>query len=284
MTMTQNKQAKQHPWWKWIFVALGLLIAIVGVPIGINECYKANTGYMTVWNGADVLNYYGTIISALIAATIAILTMVATILFTRKQIQHDTYLKNEKEKWTKIEAIFTSTIESINPLYPMTDVMDLGFSKAQKAMTIYQKYQISCHIAINQIKTAISSADYAKVVHLADTITQKFTIIDMVIDRTIKEYELLHKFSCRSTAQQVVDTEYKNQGTFSPDMISFYKDIIDSTNGLQLDYIKKNISKLNEEVVRIYNQEYLPLIQTRNTAFDAIFAEVDHNATKILYF
>lgn len=284
MTMTPNKQDKQSPWWKWIFIALGLLVVIVGVPIGINECYKANTGYITVWNGADVLSYYGTIISTIIAATIAILTMVATILFTRKQIQRDTYLKNEREKWMKIEGVFTAAIESMNPLYPMTEVIDLGFSKAQEAMTIYQKYQISCHISTNQIKAAINSADYAKVEPLADTITQKFAIINKVIAKAIKEYEVLHKFSCRATAQQVLDTECKNRGTFSPDMVSFYGDIIDSTNGLQLDSIKNKISKVNEEIIQIYNQEYLPLIQKRNIAFEAIYAEVDHNAEKILYF
>lgn len=66
--MTPNKQDKPSPWWKWIFIALGLLVVIVGVPIGINECYKANTGYMTVWDGADVLSYYGAIIASAGAA------------------------------------------------------------------------------------------------------------------------------------------------------------------------------------------------------------------------
>lgn len=73
--MTQNKQHKKHLWWKWIFVVLVLLIAIIGIPVGINECYKANTGYLTVWNGADVLAFYGTILGAVIGAAIAVLTI-----------------------------------------------------------------------------------------------------------------------------------------------------------------------------------------------------------------
>ena len=41
-------------------------ILVVGVPFIINECYKAETGYITKWNAADVLSYYGTIVAAII--------------------------------------------------------------------------------------------------------------------------------------------------------------------------------------------------------------------------
>lgn len=47
-------------WTKWILAAAIALVLIVGVPIIINECYKTNSGYMTMWDAADVLAYYGT--------------------------------------------------------------------------------------------------------------------------------------------------------------------------------------------------------------------------------
>ena len=36
------------------------LIAVVGVPFAINELYKLDKGYITVWTGPEFLAYYGT--------------------------------------------------------------------------------------------------------------------------------------------------------------------------------------------------------------------------------
>jgi len=41
-----------------IAVIFSLLILVVGVPLTINECYKAG-GYVTMWNAEDVLFYCG---------------------------------------------------------------------------------------------------------------------------------------------------------------------------------------------------------------------------------
>ena len=55
-------------WTKWILAAVIALLLIVGVPIIINECYKTNSGYMTIWGAADALAYYGAIIASIGAA------------------------------------------------------------------------------------------------------------------------------------------------------------------------------------------------------------------------
>lgn len=81
---------------KIIFGIIAAIFLIVGIPIIINECYKANCGYITVWDGADVLGYYG----AILGSIIAVATLAITIIFTKKQIQRDSFLKNENEKWT----------------------------------------------------------------------------------------------------------------------------------------------------------------------------------------
>ena len=56
-------------------VVLGAVFLVVGIPIIINECYKANCGYITVWDGSDVLGYYGTILGSVIAVISIIVTM-----------------------------------------------------------------------------------------------------------------------------------------------------------------------------------------------------------------
>ena len=93
-------------WTKWILIAVIALALIVGVPIIINECYKTNSGYMTIWGAADALAYYGTILGALVAVA----TVVVTILFTYKQIQRDyctirkrSYTRTIRRKWKRQE-------------------------------------------------------------------------------------------------------------------------------------------------------------------------------------
>lgn len=49
--------AMKKSWIKWVVLGLlAVIIFIVGVPIIINECYKANSGYITMWGVADVLS------------------------------------------------------------------------------------------------------------------------------------------------------------------------------------------------------------------------------------
>lgn len=43
---------------KVILSVIAAIFLLIGIPIIINECYKANCGYITVWDGADVLGYY----------------------------------------------------------------------------------------------------------------------------------------------------------------------------------------------------------------------------------
>lgn len=42
------------------------LLAVIGGPIIINECYKGDSGYITIWSAADTLSYYGTVLGALV--------------------------------------------------------------------------------------------------------------------------------------------------------------------------------------------------------------------------
>lgn len=75
---------------KWVIIGLvAVIIFVIGVPIIINECYKINSGYMTMWSAADVLSYYGTILGVLVAAA----TIAVTIRFTQKQIRRESVLK-----------------------------------------------------------------------------------------------------------------------------------------------------------------------------------------------
>lgn len=103
-------------------VVLGAVFLVVGIPIIINECYKANCGYITVWDGSDVLGYYGTILGSVIA----VISIIVTIAFTKKQIQRDSFLKNENEKWDRLREIFLQILNDINPMRVLKDVIRLS--------------------------------------------------------------------------------------------------------------------------------------------------------------
>lgn len=51
------------PWYKkwWIWT---ISICVAAFPIIINEAYKLNSGYCTLWNAADALSYYGSFLGA----------------------------------------------------------------------------------------------------------------------------------------------------------------------------------------------------------------------------
>ena len=60
--------AMKKPRVKWFLFVLALLAVVIGIPVIINESYKTNSGYMTMWSAADMLAYYGTIVASVGAA------------------------------------------------------------------------------------------------------------------------------------------------------------------------------------------------------------------------
>lgn len=288
MTMTQNKEAKQRPWWKWILVALGLLIPIVGVPIGINECYKSNTGYITVWNGADVLNYYGTIISTAIGALIAVLTMAFTISFNRRQIQRDTYLRNEKEKWGKVESTIGNVLDLINP----QRILTLGMENIAKnndvninwAIASIQKYQMDCRLATDQLFTCLSTVDYPKVKSLLDAINTASNNFFEIAQKEHNAYMKLSVAQIRDSALRTLDNAKRFPNTVSAYDISRAENVLNTTTTICPQSVYDEIGLYNKDMGNAYETTYRQLLSLKGRTFDAINTEIQKNADEILRF
>ena len=58
-----------------VVLIITTLILSAIVPIIINECYKVNTGYMTLWGAQDILAYFGEILGALGSIFIGIIAL-----------------------------------------------------------------------------------------------------------------------------------------------------------------------------------------------------------------
>ena len=75
---------------KWCFLFLGSimcsLLFIIGIPVLINESYKVDAGYITIWGAADVLSFYAVILSGLITIGVLAVTIYYNKKDTEKQI------------------------------------------------------------------------------------------------------------------------------------------------------------------------------------------------------
>ena len=266
---------------KVIKIILGIIAAIfliVGIPIIINECYKANCGYITVWDGADVLGYYG----AILGSIIAVATLAITIVFTKKQIQRDSFLKNETEKWSKIEQTFTGVIDEINPIQVMKDTMDNGITDPGKAMNILHKYQLTCEMAGDQLKGCLSSKDYPYVKHLIDSIVSATKQFVALSQKQINQYSKLLSLKQREVAEKAIEIERQRPGSFSQSDIDEHIKVLEKTKDIKFDSIQMELCLFINETVSISNDVYKPLFEVKNKVFEEINTEVQQRADDIL--
>lgn len=258
-----------------IFVTI---ILILGVPFFINECYKANRGYITVWDGADVLGYYG----AILGSIIAVATLGVTIIFTKKQLQRDSFLKNETEKWSKIEVVFANVLDDINPIRVMKDTMDNGITDPGMAMNILQKYQLTCEMAGDQLKIYVGSNDYAYVKPLIDSIIGATKQFVAASQKQIDQYSNLLSLKRREIAEKAIKLQKQYPGSFSQTDMAEHNEVLKKTKDIKFDNIKNSLFQLINETVAINNNIYKPLLKSKNKVFEEVNADIQQRADEIL--
>ena len=268
---------------KVIKIILGIIAAIfliVGIPIIINECYKANCGYITVWDGADVLGYYG----AILGSIIAVATLAITIIFTKKQIQRDSFLKNENEKWDRLKAIFMQTLSDINPMRVLKDVMDNGITDPTKAINLLQRYQLDCKIANDILNAHLNIVDYPKFKKLIDSIAATAEEFVSISQKEIDQYSDLRIWiwQHKDTAYELLKAEKDHPGSFSQEHIALNEEIVEKCKSISYESINQQITLLNTEFVRLYEEKYRALLQLTGSTFEAISVETQQQADRML--
>jgi len=256
-----------------------LLFLIIGIPIIINECYKTNSGYLTVWSGADMLGYYGSILGSAIAA----ITLVVTIVFTKKQIQRESYLKSEEEKWSKLESVFLEILDSINPISTLKSVMDNEFTDPSKAINIFQKYQMNCRTVCDKLNAHLNVSDYPKFKKLIDDISEISEELIKISEEEIQQYSDLRFWNHRNNAIQILEIEKEHPGSFSHDDIEFSNNILQKTSSIQYTYIEEQISKLNIDFIDVYEIKFRALLQLNGATFEEVNNETQQRADEILH-
>ena len=261
-------------------VVLGAVFLVVGIPIIINECYKANCGYITVWDGSDVLGYYGTILGSVIA----VISIIVTIAFTKKQIQRDSILKNENEKWDRLKSIFLQTLSDINPMRILKDVMDNGFTDPTKAITLLQRYQLDCKIANDLLNAHLNMNDYPKFKELIDSIATTAEVFVDISQKEIDQYSDFRLLQHKDTALEMLSIEKERPGSFSKENIAFNKDILEKIKTISHESINRQITQLNTEFIQAYEEKYRALLQLTGSTFETIAIETQRQADSMLSF
>lgn len=264
-------------------ISLGILVIlffVFGIPIVINECYKANCGYSTAWDASAMLGYYGTILGAIIT----VVTLVATITFTKKQIQRESFLKNESEKWSKLKSIFLDILSNINPMGTLKEVMDNGFIDPTKAIHILQRYQMNCKTSTDLLNAYLNMNDYPKVKHLIDGIAEMAEEFVDISSGEIEQYSDFRILQNKDSAYQMVEIEKARPGSFSKENLATNQEIIEKLKNISSENINSQIAFYNSEFIRVYETKYRALLQSIGSTFETLEVATAQEADRLLNF
>lgn len=245
---------KKHKY-RWLFAIILVVILAIGIPIGINEAYKENSGYITVWNASDVLSYYGSLLGA-IATTGA---LVMTIAFTRKQIQRHVFLERKHSKWEKVENIITQALLDISPLKMQnTEKLDGALiNNIHVIISNLQSYALVSKISLDTIKCLLTPEEYRQIATYVDEISRSIMEFCKIESELEKEYTDLQIAAVSSNG------------------------VIDNSK------LMLHLNKTNEIVKKIpiaYNGPYQRLLNLKREVFDKIYAEIEEEANQMIYF
>ena len=263
---------------KIFLIILGVGILIFGIPIVINECYKANCGYSTAWDASATLGYYGTILGAIIT----VVSLVATISFTKKQIRRESFLKRENEKWSNLELLFTKIIDGINPITMLKSIIDNGLTDPSAAINILQKFQMNCRTSYDQLNAHLNMIDYPKVKQLIDEISGISEDFVRISQGEIDQYSDLRLLQHKDSALQLLEFEKQHPGMTSFDNIAFNKEIVEKTKIITFENINSKIAKLNTEFVDAYETKYKSLLRLKGSTFECLYRDISDQADSML--
>ena len=262
-------------------IILGILVIsafLVGIPIVINECYKANCGYSIAWDASAMLGYYGTILGAIIT----VVTLVATITFTKKQIQRESFLKNESEKWSKLKSIFLDILSNINPMGTLKEVMDNGFIDPTKAIHILQRYQMNCKTSTDLLNAYLNMNDYPKVKHLIDGIAEMAEEFVDISSGEIEQYSDFRILQNKDSAYQMMEIEKAHPGSFSKENLATNQEVIEKLKTISSESINSQIAYFNREFIRVYETKYRALLQSIGSTFETLEIATAQEADRLL--
>lgn len=269
---------RKHPIFSGEFA---VLFFIVLIPALINFCYSWNhVFYVTQWGAADVLAYYGSILGAFVTLS----GLAVTITITRKQIQRESFLNRENEKWKAIESCFASILKEIDPVDFLKITSSIDMQNPHAAITQMQVYQMTCRTATNRLTPYLSILDYPKVESLIKKITavseKLFQIANEESSELSKCYTILIANNSKALLKNLIELSQDD----SSEEVQECKKAIAKADGMSFEQIQDSIGKKNQELVDTWENEYYELLQLKGQTLESIYAQVENDADAILRF
>ena len=254
---SSNEKQSKPTWRKMLPFELGFLIFAIGVPLIINECYKAMPVYITIWNAADVLSYYGSLLSAI--TTVG--ALVATIHFTRKQIQRDRFLERSRIRWGRVELIITQSLEDISPLNMRgnlkIDINNSVVANIHIIISSLQSYAAKAKTSLDMIKCYVDPTEY---VQISDYMKE--------LDNAITQFcSIESELESQYMAIQAIGVA--NNGKIPNAVLSFYLN---------------QVNEITKKIPTAYNDSYQKILNMKREIFERIYADIDVQADQILSF
>lgn len=261
-----------------IAVLLCVLLLVVGVPIVINECYKAG-GYMTLWNAADALAYYGTILGAMVSVAV----LAGTIRFTRKQILHDQYVKGQSEKWEKVDTILTQAINAIEPIQ-ITQIVyaDIGYEHTGETINQLQRYMINAKMSLDALKCYIDSTEEARVGALIQQILLCINEVEPLNNQMVQQLSLIRKNKMHDNYKECLRLALLSPSVVDEQTIQSYRDYLEKNPYIPPDDITKEIGEIGLKLMNMHNTIYQELLVKKRETFREIERKNAEQANKIL--
>lgn len=273
LEIVMNKKARTFK--IFIVIIVGIFI-VAGIPLIINETYKVNTGYLTLWGAADVLSYYGMILGALLT----IFALVVTITFTKRQIQRDSYLKAEKEKWNKIETEIVKALDAINPARA-SDLINQSLSQNRdETIVSLRSCMLRAETAGDALRGYINKNDEHYLQPLLLTIKKYTEKYDDLIDRVTTQF-----FNLQLLEKAIHATETLQRIQSPADRLSFQlanRALFSATRGMNADAIADEVNSLKNQLEDLRNNEYLELLDQKREVFASIQKNIEQNANELL--
>ncbi len=266
---------------KWLrivtFSVFVILLLTIGIPVIINECYKTG-GYITLWNASDVLGYYG----ALLGSVTAIAVLIGTIVFTRRQIQRENYVKRQTEKWEKVEDIVINALMNINPMQITQMIayasIDGNISELRAKL---QLYTIKSKQSLDLVKCYLNSDEMAVTKVYLKRIVSAIELFVAHADKYQEQYERLeclddnYDATLHFVRNDNLNTNLGNHNNSKPDISAISK--LETMRD-----IAEKMKCLAMETAELYNVTYQALLDEKRDVFKTIYEKIDREAEKIL--
>lgn len=258
-----------------IFVALLLVVA---APVIISVCFSAGNNNQSPLRASDILGYYGTILGAVVT----IGALIATILFTKRQIQRQSFIDLQEKKWDKIDALVSDVLETIHP-YRMNEILANAIWKDKgEVISDLHLYIHRLYLAQDSLTGNITSEDYNEIKALVDGILNAAQQYSDIALELINQHSKFLQLKMREHAQSSLRIMQSNPNTYDAKMADEYLQIIQEYGDLSNESIIKEINKVQSKITELHHNGYINLLAQKRQTFSEITEKRNQEANKIL--